>query len=238
MEIHNITEDIVFSEVDKIFKAIEKEGNPEKFALNDRCRMDTICYVLNRCEPRYIVSNRGVARVEQNSFERQQQAADIAALVYDGIKRVNHTMRPKIEGDASHIGTGAAPDTPVFNIPTIVGRLFSGINFSPMSGINVELLRDGKLVAMKDENWQNPYSMVSNTAGTFTFWPAPISAEARGLHKIFEYSVKIEAPDFETLNHRFSVPVMSELLSSLSFSMDRTFKLPDLYMFPPGDEED
>jgi competence protein ComFB len=238
MEIHNITEDIVFSEVDKIFEAIEKEGNPEKFSLNDRCRMDTICYVLNRSEPRYIVSNRGVTRAEQDSFEKQQKAADIAALVYDGIKRVNHTLRPGIEDNASRIGTGAAPDTPVYNVPTIVGRLFSGINFSPMSGIGVELWQDGKLVIMKDENWQNPYSMVSNTAGTFAFWPAPLSAEAQGLRRIFEYSVKIEAPGFETLNHHFSVPVMSEILSNSFFTMDRTFKLPDLYLFPPGDEED
>ncbi|MDR2303078.1 MAG: late competence development ComFB family protein [Treponema sp.] len=238
MKIHNTTEDIVFSEVDKIFEAIEKEGNPEKFSLNDQCRMDIICYVLNRSEPRYIVSNRGVARVEQDSFEKQQKEADIATLVYDGIKRVNHTMRPRTEGSAFRIGTGIAPDTPVYNIPTIVGRLFSGINFSPMSGISVELWQDGKLVTMKDENWQNPYNMVSNTAGTFTFWPAPLSAETQGLRRIFEYSVKIEAPGFETLGHRFSVPVMSELLSNSSFSMDRTFKLPDLYMFPPGDEED
>ncbi|MDR1447054.1 MAG: late competence development ComFB family protein [Treponema sp.] len=238
MVIHNTTEDIVFSEADKIFKAIEKEGNPEQFSLNDQCRMDIICYVLNRIEPRYIVSNRGVARVEQDSFEKQQKEADIVALVYDGIKRVNHNMRPRIGAGAARIGTGAAPDTPVYNIPTIVGRLFSGINFSPMSGIGVELWQDGRLVTMKDENWQNPYNIVSNTAGTFTFWPAPLSAEAPGLRRIFEYSVKIEAPPFEPLSHRFSVPVMSEILSSSSFSMDRTFKLPDLYMFPPGDEED
>jgi competence protein ComFB len=238
MSIHNTTEDIVFSAVDRIFEAIETKGNPEKFSLNDQCRMDTICYVLNRSEPRYIVSNRGVARVEQDSFERQQKDADIAALVYDGIKRVNHNMRPRIDGDASHVGTGIAPDTPVYNVPTIVGRLFSGINFSPMSGISVELRQDGKLVTMKDENWQNPYNLVSNTAGTFTFWPTPLSAEAQGLRKIFEYSIKIEAPGFETLNHHFSVPVKSEILSNSSFSMDRTFKLPDLYMFPPEGEED
>jgi competence protein ComFB len=91
---------------------------------------------------------------------------------------------------------------------------------------------------MKDSNWQNPYNLVPNTEGTFTFWPNPIPAEGVDLHKTFEYSIKIEAPGFETLNHFFKIPVISEIQSASSFSMDRTFKLPDLYMFPPGTEDE
>jgi competence protein ComFB len=237
MEIHNTTEDLVFAKVEAIFDSITREGNPENFCLCYQCRMDTACYVLNRVEPRYIVSNRGVARIEQENLQRQQKDADIAALVYEGLKRINHNQRP----NAIH-QDGAAPaavNTPVFNIPTIVGRLFSGTNFAPMSNVKVELHRNGELVSMKDNNWQNPYVLVANTEGTFTFWPNSVPAETAGLRKIFEYSIKIEAPGLETLNHFFKIPVNSEIQSAAAYSMGRTFKLPDLYMFPPGgDDED
>jgi competence protein ComFB len=236
MEIHNTTEDMVFAKVETIFDSITREGNPENFCLCYQCRMDTACYVLNRTEPRYIISNRGVARIEQENLQRQQKDADIVALVYEGLKRINHNLRPNtLHQDSS---APAALNTPVFNIPTIVGRLFDGTNFAPLSGIRVELHRNGELVPMKDSNWQNPYNLVSNTEGTFTFWPSTIPAESADLHRTFEYSIKIEAPDFETLNHFFKIPVISEIQSAPSFSMGRTFKLPDLYMFPPGGEDE
>jgi competence protein ComFB len=238
MEIHNTTEDLVVSKVEMIFDSIVKDGNPDNLCLCPQCRMDTICYVLNRVEPRYIISNRGVARIEQGSFKWQQKDADIAALIYEGLKRVNHNQRPNVSHGGNSSSTGSIPVTPVYNIPTIVGRLFNGTNFAPMSGIKIELHRGGDLVSMKDNNWQNPYNLVPNTEGTFTFWPNSIPAEAADLSKTFEYSIKIEAPGFETLTHFFKIPVISEIQSATSFSMGRTFKLPDLYMFPPGSEDE
>jgi competence protein ComFB len=103
--------------------------------------------------------------------------------------------------------------------------------------VKVELLRDGDLVTMKDDNWQNPYKLVSNTEGTFTFWPSPVLAPAPKEHKNFEYSIRVESADFDTLHHFFKIPVVSEIQASASFNLDRTFKLPDLYMFPPGEAE-
>jgi competence protein ComFB len=104
--------------------------------------------------------------------------------------------------------------------------------------VKVELRREGKLVAMKNQNWQNPCTLVVNTQGTFTFWPESIPAAAVDVHEKFEYSIKIEAEGFETLSHFFTVPVISETGGAESFSVDRTFKLPDLYLFPPGGDED
>jgi competence protein ComFB len=237
-ELHNTTEDIVFSEVETIFDSIEKGGNPDNLCLCHQCRMDTVCYVLNRVEPRYIISNRGVARVEQGGFEWQQKEADIAALVYEGLKRVNHNQRPNVLHTQNSSAADSVSNVPVYNIPTIIGRLFNGVNFAPMSNIKIELHRNGEMVSMKDNNWQNPYNLVPNTEGTFTFWPSSIPAEAPELHKIFEYSIKMETPGFDILNHFFKIPVISEIQSASSFSMDRTFKLPDLYMFPPGGEDE
>jgi competence protein ComFB len=164
----------------------------------------------------------------------------VVTLLFEALKRVNHNQRPFVDHNQAR---GEDPgikvkNTPVFNIPTIIGRLFNGQNFSPMTDISVELRRDGKLVEMKNQNWQNPYSLVPNTEGTFSFWPTGIPAETEDIHSTFEYYVKIEAPGFELLQHYFNIPVISELQTTGTFSKERTFKLPDLYMFPPGSDED
>ncbi|MDR2245778.1 MAG: late competence development ComFB family protein [Treponema sp.] len=236
MEIHNTTEDIVFSTIDAICASIEKQGNPEKLCLCDRCRIDAACFVLNRIPPHYIVSNRGAARIEQVSISRQQKEADVVSMVFEALKRVSHNQRPN--SDHSNAPNGAMKQGPVFNIPTIIGRAFDGANFSPLAGITVELWQEGKLVKMKNHNWQNPCILVANTQGAFTFWPESVAAEKANVHENFEYSVRIEAENFETMNHFFAIPVISEAGDAESFSMDRTFKLPDLYLFPPGGDED
>jgi competence protein ComFB len=237
MELHNTVEEIILSKVEDIFSTIEKEGNPENFCTCSQCRIDTACYVLNRTPPHYIVSNRGAARVQQVTIERQQREADITALIYEGLKRVSHNQRPNFQ-HAPASGEGLKnPNNPVFNIPTIVGRLFDGNNFAPLSNVRVELRHKGDLVAMKDANWQNPYNLVANTAGTFTFWPVSIPAESANDHKVFEFAVRVEASQFETLTHFFKVPVISEFQTANTFTLGRTLKLPDLYMFPPGEAE-
>lgn len=241
MEIHNTTEDIVFSTLDEICASIEKQGNPDKLCLCEQCRIDAACYALNRITPHYIVSNRGAARIEQVSISRQQKEADVVSMVFEALKRVNHNQRVNHKRPAS--GNRRAPGDamkqgPVFNIPTIIGRAFDGSNFSPLAGITVELWREGELVRMKNRNWQNPCTLVANTQGAFTFWPESIPAAAVDVQESFEYSVRIEAGGFETMNHFFAIPVVSEAGNAESFSMDRTFKLPDLCLFPPGGDED
>ena len=101
----------------------------------------------------------------------------------------------------------------------------------------MELLWNGELVPMKNGNWQNPCRLVPNTEGNFSFWPAPAQASKANNHKIFEYTLRVSCPELETLNHFFKIPVASEIQSADSFSLSRTFKLPDLYMFPPGEAE-
>jgi len=238
MEIHNITEDIVFSSVQTIFDGIKREGNTVKLCLCDQCKLDTICYTLNRVKPRYIVSNRGMARIEQDWVGRQQTEADIATLVYQGLRQVNHNHRPT----SSHTDTSLFSDKPsaepAFHIPTIMGRLFDGETFAPVSGMTVTLRSGDVIIPMRNQNWQNPFTLIANTPGTFTFWPAPVPAETVGIHQLFEYSLKVESSQYETLTHFFKLPATSTLaITHSSYSPDRTFKLPDLYLFPLGEAE-
>ena len=238
MEVHNTVEDTVISRVNEVFSVLKTETNLYGFCACDQCRMDTICYVLNRTPPHYISSHRGATRARWETIERQQQIADITTLIHEGLKRVNHTQRPSCYGSAGETDKlGADSANPVFNIPTIMGRLFNGGNFAPVLDASVELLRNGELVAMKDGNWQNPYRLVHHTAGTFSFWPATVKASAIDERATFEYSLRISAPELEPMVHFFSVPVASEVQETVPFALNRTFKLPDLYMFPPGETE-
>jgi len=234
-EIHNTVEDVVFSELDEICTTIEKEAKSD-ICTCPQCRRDAACYVLNRTAPRYVVSNRGVARVEQGSIERQQDIVDITSLVYEGLRRVAHNQRKTVDHKVKQ-GDEIKADAPVYNVPTIIGRLFNGINFEPLAGVNVELRMNGDLIPMKDNNWQNPFMLVANTKGTFAFWPEPIPVDTEGQRSSFEYSIRVEAPGLETLNHFFKIPVISDSAPVKSYSMARTFKLPDLYMFSPGGDQ-
>ena len=236
MDIHNASEDIVYSAAKKIFENIEKSGNPDGYCLCEQCRIDTICYTLNRTDPHYIVSNRGLTRIDLTGVKRQQIEADITTLVYKGLRLVNHTMRPTAPHDGSFTQK-LKSNTPVFDIPTISGRIFDGISFEPVVGIEVAIYCEGELVPMRNSNWQNPYIMVASTPGAFSFWPAPIITEAPDVEEVFKFTIKVNSPDYEILNHFFNISSVSKFHTPSSYALNRSFKLPDLYLFPPGESE-
>ena len=237
MELHNTTEEMVVTRVDEIFDAINRGEGTKKYCVCDQCRIDIVCYTLNRAQPHYIISNRGVSRVQQETIERQQQLADITALIHDGFRQINHNRRPYCELSMSEKNAILEKNTPMFNIPVIMGRLFDGNNFAPISEVDVELLRNGELVKMKDGNWQNPCRIVSNAEGAFSFWPVPAKASVVDEPKVFEFTLQVKAPAFDTLTHTVKISVTSEVQTNPSFAMKRTYKLPHLYMFPPGEAE-
>jgi competence protein ComFB len=235
MEIHNISEDIVLTTVQTIFNSLQEKGNAENLCLCNQCKLDTICYVLSRIEPHYIVSNRGISRIEQDWANRQQKEADVAALVYKGMRQVNHNLRPTSLHDQTE--TDKVSSDPAFDIPTVIGRLFDGNTFSPLVGVSVELRCGSEIAPMRNSNWQNPFTLCEHTPGSYSFWPAPIPAEALDVHKVIAYSLKVESPQYETLIHYFKIPSVSSIPVPHSSLVDSTFKLPDLYLFPPGEAE-
>jgi len=238
MEIHNSTEDIVLVAVNDICDAIEKEGKDSRPCTCYQCRLDTACYVLNRTNPRYVVSSRGAVRAESETLEKQQEGADIVALIHEGLKKIAKSLRPHFEHDSRHSIAPELPNGPAFNIPTIVGRVFNGVNFEPMNDIEVTLFIGTDKAEMMDPNWQNPYRLIDNTAGAFSFWPKPFHASKEGLAKHFEFTIVASVPGFEELRHFFEIAVTSSPQAESAYAIERTFKLPDLYIFPPGEDED
>jgi len=237
MDIHNTNEDLVFSTVQLVFDSIQESGNPENYCLCYQCRIDTICYTLNRIEPHYIVSNRGFTRIEPTSIKRQQIEADITTLIYKGIRLVNHNQRPTAPHDGSIMSTPKI-DSPMYDIPTIAGRIFNGVSFEPIVGIDISLYCDGELVVMRNSNWQNPFRLVPSTPGAFSFWPLPLPAVAPDVVKDFKFSVRINSPDYEPVIHFFNISATSKFHNPQSYALNRTYKLPDLYIFPPAAGEE
>jgi competence protein ComFB len=237
MELHNIIEDIVIPRTNEIYDSLEKEGNAEGICTCQQCRMDTSCYVLNRTNPYYVVSNRGVARIHMENIERQQLTADITSLIHEGIKTVHHNQRFNYEHTPAPKEDKVFKDKPAFSIPAITGRLFDGGNFSPITGASIEILFNGAPAVMQEGHWQNPLHSESHAEGAFSFWPVPVPAKKIGEKTAFQYVLRVEAEGYEPLNHVFRIPLVSELLTNLSFTLEKNFKLPDLFLFAHGEAE-
>ncbi len=237
MEIHNSVEDLVLDAVDELFFEIERENRPDKPCTCSQCRLDVATYVLNRMPPRYIVSSRGVERADLNSLDRQQMGADISILVHEGLSRISATLRPHYPHDSQIHEEYRDMEGPVFNFPTVVGRIFSGINFEPLSSLRISLYKGEELGNMIEPSWQNPYELVVNTAGTFSFWLAPETAASLSEAKTFPCSIVAKAEGYDDLRHFFDLSLVSEDRPRTSYSLQRTLKLPDLYIFPIEDGE-
>jgi competence protein ComFB len=234
MNIHNVMEELVIAEVNKICDSFEKApvAKPQApICTCEQCRQDAACLVLNKMHPFYIISGRGLIKAELESMQNHQDNADIATLSYNALLQVKQRQRPNCDHTLRKPAQAAASPPALFHIPATVGRLFNGVNFEPMRDVEIALYEDGVLVAMGDSNWQNPCRLVSRTQGAYTFWPAPVPSDALGENRIFKYSLKVEAPGMEPLYHFYEIPVQSAVPHAPK-ALERTFKLTDLYLFP------
>ena len=235
MDIHNLMEDLVKSVIQEMFD--EAARSKTSWCTCEQCRIDVACYVLNRIKPEYVVSSRGLAYSEIDYLDKLQRMADVVSLVKEGWSKINASPRTHNVQSGQH---SMLPEGPVFNFPPIMGRVFHGEPFEPMSEINVALMtEDNSLIPMMDENWQNPVKLYKNTAGTFIFWPRPIKAPMPGQEQLFSFSIVIKAEGFSELSHFIGLKLISGQTANQQFSMQNVHKLQDLYMLPEGsDEED
>jgi competence protein ComFB len=236
MEIRNVMEDAVKTVVEEIFATEEKERRMG-YCTCDQCRLDVACYVLNRVKPEYIVSSRGLAYSEKEGLDKVQRRADVISLIQEGWAKVSHTPR-----DTSDHLVSKAPssdhDGPVYNFPTVMGRVFDGRTFAPLGEGVVRILVGGAEVEMLDPNWQNPFVLAGATGGTFIFWPKPLPAKEGEGERKYTFEIKVEVPGLETLSHYIEMDLSPERTARLDFSLQRVHKIPDLYLFPAGQSED
>lgn len=227
MEIHNLMEDTVSRRVNELCDD-DEENKRGRYCTSDQCRLDAICYVLNRIQPHYVTSSRGLAHMSGDMENNQQLQIDITRLAQEGLARVSAIQRSYYTEPSGETNA----EGPCFNFPTIKGRILNGKSFEAESGFRVSLLIDGRLAEMYDSRWQNPYEVVENAPGTFIFWPAPIATEEPGETREFQCELRVEDDRFEEFRHFFSLNLESDEQSSRTFTYNSDFNLRDMYIFP------
>jgi competence protein ComFB len=222
--------------VEELFarEAVEKRLG---YCTCDQCKLDVACYVLNRTKPEYIVSSRGLAYSEKEGLDKVQRQADLISLVKEGWGKVSHAPRSTsahVQGKAPE----SEPEGPYFNFPTIMGRVFDGRTFAPLGEGAVRLISEGSEADMVDPNWQNPFVLSGATGGTYIFWPNPLAASLQEGERKFAFEIKVEVPGFDQVSHYIEMDVSPERSIRRDFSLQRVHKVPDLYLFPEGQNEE
>jgi competence protein ComFB len=230
MEIHNLMEDEVHQIVNEICDEEEAAGSPNNYCTSRLCRLDTVCYVLNRLKPRYVTSARGMAHVETDISENPQTLIDAVTLAHEALRRVSFVQRSYYR-EAEAAPPQELIEGPHFNFPTIKGRLFHGQTFEPMSGTEVELRHDGALVEMFDPRWQNPFPLSASTYGNYLFWPRSIPC-SNGAVETFDFLISSQSGGFEPIEHVFSLRMVADSRRAEVFRFDREHVISDLYLFP------
>jgi competence protein ComFB len=235
MEIRNLMENTVRILVDELFE-IEAREKRIGFCTCDQCRLDVACFVLNRVKPEYIVSSRGLAYSEKEGLDKVQRRADIITLVREGWGKVSHA--PRMTSDhLSGRAVAPLPLGPVYNYPTIMGRVFDGRTFAPLGEGNVRLLADGEAVPMIDPNWSNPFVLATGTAGTYIFWPRPETCSDTSKQRSITFEILVDVPSLERLSHFIELVLVPDHEARADFSLQHVSKVPDLYLFPEGQAE-
>ncbi len=229
MNVHNIMEEQVMDRVTRLYDQVLQTNASWLTCSCEHCQLDTLSYVLNRVPPKYVVSGRGLTH--SVAAEDKQLVADIDKLILEGMHAVSSVRRP-YHGQK---GLTQNTESPVFNFPTVIGNVFDGLSFEPVSNACVTLLCDGLPVDMVDYTWSNPCSTTALTNGAFTFWAKPQPSEKEGESKVFKFTLVVTAPGREKLVYLFDVPVVSEK-SVRELNSNFSVKIPDLVMFAPGEE--
>ncbi|MCX7787946.1 MAG: late competence development ComFB family protein [Spirochaetes bacterium] len=227
MEIHNLMEDIVFRMVDEVLQEESKQKEKE-YLMSPQCRMDLVCFVLNRIPQYYVTSGRGMAHTERTLKENPQLRVDIVTLIHEGLKRIETVRRPYYDTPLK----SRLIEGPVFILPTIKGKLLNCTNFEPIQGVSIELRWEDDLLPMIDNRWQNPFYLDAKLEGTFLFLPSPIPATKPGEQRTFELEIRVQDDRFEPFHHYFKIELVAEEEMEAIPWKNPDHKLPELFLIP------
>lgn len=224
-------EDFVQTRVDELFKNLSESKIAFLGCDCDSCRNDTICYVLNRVPPKYVVSGRGVLHMRSDS-DLTQLRADVDAMAIEGIRLISASRRHShnfIKDDDNE-----AQRQPTYNFPTFIGALFDGTTFEPLTDASISLYQNNQIAEMMDNTWQNPCNTYKSTKGSYSFCVKSQKAESENINKDFSFTIKVNAAGYESISHAFTVPVTSRFKNDIGNISVYSLKIQDLFLFPEG----
>jgi len=232
MELRNSLESVVTGILDTLLK-----GRTD-ICQCERCRLDMQAFALNHLPPRYIVSERGLTHSEMNILKDAQFTADIVQIVSEAVSAISARPRPGYRhsrGGRPGRGSPLSKSGPLyFNFPHLLGTVFINREMDVAVGAKISLLNEqGKLAAMADPSWTNPYVVHNSTMGIFTFWPAAQRAtgpqRGKSTGKDFRFTLHIACK-----GKKAEVPltVRAEQAHRMdgSVSKDNVFRIPPVFV--------
>ena len=228
MNVKKLMEEVVEQNVNELYDQL-KETKPSWFSCDcNNCRIDTICYVLNRISPKYVVSGTGAVHSVQELSDSQLKA-DLDSVCLEGVKIVNSTKRPYHNQVKTNL---AVTNTiPAFNFSIFTGTIMDGSNFEPIGDASILLKINGQPAEMVDSSWANPFTTRSSTKGSFSFMVKSIPAEKEGITKKFNFTIEVSAPSYGTSSFHFEVPVTSDGFTKTEIDSAFSLKLKDILIF-------
>jgi len=233
--LHNTMEDIVLFCLEDVLK--EKND----ICKCDQCRLDMACYILNKVQPRYVLSSRGIVHYEKNKIKDNQEYIDIYTLAMEAIQVVSQTMRHNkkdINKDkAGNKIQNTSPDkngSYYYNFPQIVGRVIDSDNLEPICDAKVTLHNGdtNDKIAMFNVNWQNPALINDQMDGFFSFWPVSIPTDDKNKKTAFVMFVTLEKEGYETMCKSFEIESESTPNLDETINKEQVFRLNEIYLSP------
>lgn len=235
MNLHNTMEDVVLFCLEDVLK--EKND----ICKCDQCKFDMACYILNKVQPKYVLSSRGIVHYEKNKIKDNQEYIDIYTLAMEAIQVVSKTMRHnKEEIDKDGAGkknqnTAAYKEgSYYYNFPQIVGRVIDSDNLEPINDAKITL-HNGDIndkVAMFNGNWQNPAFINDQMDGFFSFWPISIPTDEKNKKTAFVMFVTLEKEGYETICKSFEIESESTQNLDEIINKEKVFRLNEIYLSP------
>ncbi len=158
MPYRNLIEDMVRSMVDEVL------SNDKDIANSVAHKAEIIAYVLNRTQPKYVTSERGILHGKISSKYAIQERTDILFLIYEAI-----TVFKRRKSSSENIGEETLSNKHC--LPHILGEVLEETTFSVISDVEITLLHNNKKIDMIDPQWGNPYQSNKSTRGYYHFWP-------------------------------------------------------------------
>ncbi len=185
MIIKNIMEDIVSASVDELIEKTDRLKNLSDY------RNNIIAYTLNRIQPRYVTSERGIIHSRLESRYIFQQKADILMLIHEAAELISSRRLSKTHDNITEI---QARD--IF-FPHLMGEVLEETTFSIIPGVEITLFMNDNPADMIDDSWNNPYVTGMATNGYYHFWP-DFNPDKMDTGATYTFSLKFTHPKCET----------------------------------------
>ena len=198
-----------------------------------------MCYTLNKVNPLYIVSSRGIIHTENKKRYQFQDEIDILTTLNEAIEIVSNKRRHDIIdtklvlNKEIDLNKNLESKNEIFyNFPQIVGRIFDSLDMTPINDVEITLFDEsGKNeIQMFDSNWKNPIKIVNEMNGTYAFWPASVRTTKAGIQKDFQMSLSVKKNDYEPTSKYFYIRTVSSKGLIDHISKDNIYYIDDIFI--------